>query len=48
MAAHGDGRPFMLALDRGSRVRALYERCGFTHAYDDDNGVDQVFQRLAP
>lgn len=46
MAAHGDGRPFVLALDRGSRVRALHERHGFTHVYDD--GVDQVFQRLTP
>ena len=48
IAAHGDDRPFRLALDRGSRVRALYERHGFVHLHDDDNGVDQIFQRRAP
>lgn len=47
MAEHDDGRPFRLALDRGSRVRALYERQGFVHVGDDDNGVDQIFQRPA-
>lgn len=48
IAAHDDGRPFRLALDRGSRVRALYERHGFVHVGDDDNGVDQIFQRPPP
>lgn len=42
-----DPRPFRLALDRGSRVRGLYERHGFAHDHDDDNGVDQVFERAA-
>lgn len=44
LAAHPGRRPFKLALDRGSQVRRLYERHGFTHQYDEDNGVDQVFQ----
>jgi GNAT superfamily N-acetyltransferase len=43
MDAHRDERPFWLAIDRGSTVRRLYERVGFVHQYDDDNGVDQVF-----
>ena len=43
MDAHGDARPFRLAVDRGSAARRLYERLGFVHQYDDDNGVDQVF-----
>ncbi|MEV6844632.1 GNAT family N-acetyltransferase [Actinoplanes sp. NPDC051411] len=43
MDAHRDGRPFRLAIDRGSAARKLYERVGFVHLYDDDNGVDQVF-----
>lgn len=48
IAERHDGRPFRLALDRGSRVRALYERHGFTHHHDHDNGVDQIFQRPPP
>jgi GNAT superfamily N-acetyltransferase len=43
MDAHRDARSFWLAIDRGSAVRRLYERAGFVHQYDDDNGVDQVF-----
>jgi GNAT superfamily N-acetyltransferase len=43
MTAHRDHRPFMLATDRGSAARRLYERNGFVHCYDDDNGVDQIF-----
>ncbi len=45
MATRDDGRPFHLALDRGSQVRALYERHGFTHTGNDANGVDQLFER---
>lgn len=48
IAERHDGRPFRLALVRGSRVRALHERHGFTHQHDDDNGVDQTFQRPSP
>lgn len=43
MDAHRDARPFRLAIDRGSKVRRLYERLGFVHEYDDSNGIDQVF-----
>lgn len=43
MALHPDARPFWLAIDRGSRVRPLYEKLGFTYQYDDDNSVDQLF-----
>jgi GNAT superfamily N-acetyltransferase len=43
MDAHRDGRPFRLAIDRGSAARRLYERVGFVYLYDDDNGVDQIF-----
>lgn len=43
MDAHRDARPFRLAIDRGSAARRLYERLGFVHQYDDENGVDQVF-----
>jgi GNAT superfamily N-acetyltransferase len=44
MATHRDARPFRLAIDRGSAARRLYERAGFTHAYDDPNGVDEIFE----
>jgi GNAT superfamily N-acetyltransferase len=43
MALHRGHRPFALAIDRGSPVRRLYERHGFIHRFDADNGVDQVF-----
>ncbi|TQS41214.1 GNAT family N-acetyltransferase [Cryptosporangium phraense] len=43
MDAHRDERPFRLAIDRGSAARRLYERVGFVHLWDDDNGVDQIF-----
>lgn len=45
---HRDDRPVRLAIDRGSRVRPLYERHGFTYCYDDANGIDQVFELAAP
>jgi GNAT superfamily N-acetyltransferase len=45
MEAHRDHRPFRLAIDRGSAARRLYERAGFVHLHDDDNGVDQIFER---
>lgn len=43
MKERRDHRPFMLAIDRGSSARHLYERHGFVYQYDDHNGVDQVF-----
>lgn len=43
MEIHRDARPFRLAIDRGSAARRLYERVGFVHLYDDDNGIDQIF-----
>ena len=45
LAGHEDGRPVWLAIDRGSPVRRLYERHGFTYQSDDPNGVDQLFRR---
>ncbi|MFG2037920.1 GNAT family N-acetyltransferase [Dactylosporangium sp. NPDC048998] len=42
MAAHRDARPFRLVVIRGSAARRLYERLGFVHAYDHDNGVDEI------
>jgi GNAT superfamily N-acetyltransferase len=45
LAEAADGRPFRLAIDRGSDVRRLYERHGFVHVDDDANGVDQIFER---
>jgi GNAT superfamily N-acetyltransferase len=45
LAEHEDDRCFRLAIDRGSRVRGLYERYGFRHIHDDANGVDQIFER---
>lgn len=47
MTTRREQRPFMLAIDRGSAVRRLYERHGFTYQYDDENGVDQVFSTAA-
>jgi GNAT superfamily N-acetyltransferase len=44
MDSHRDHRPFLLAIDRGSAVRRLYERHGFVYQYDGDNGVDQIFR----
>ncbi|MCR6483572.1 GNAT family N-acetyltransferase [Amycolatopsis sp. OK19-0408] len=43
-----DRPPFRLAIDRGNRVRGLYERHGFVHIRDDArNGIDQIFERPA-
>lgn len=47
MSLREDGRPFMLAVNRGSRARSLYERHGFTFLREGDNGVDQVYRRCA-
>ncbi len=47
MRTHHEQRPFMLAIDRGSAVRRLSERHGFTYQYDDANGVDQIFSTAA-
>ncbi|MGH8877802.1 MAG: GNAT family N-acetyltransferase, partial [Stackebrandtia sp.] len=48
MDTHRDHRPYMLAINRGSAARRLYERHGFVYLHDDDNGVDQIFHaRLA-
>ena len=44
MASRRDGRPFRLAIDRGSAARRLYERAGFVHIQDDPNGVDEIFE----
>ncbi|HYQ62605.1 GNAT family N-acetyltransferase [Actinophytocola sp.] len=43
MTLRQDGRPFKLAVNRGSGARGLYERHGFVYQYDDTNGVDQIF-----
>ncbi|WP_245886953.1 GNAT family N-acetyltransferase [Umezawaea tangerina] len=37
--------PVRLSINRGSRVRALYERHGFRHVEDHANGVDLIFER---
>ncbi|PRW62506.1 GNAT family N-acetyltransferase [Actinopolyspora mortivallis] len=42
LETHRDHRPFRLVVVRGSPARRLYERHGFVHQYDHDNGVDQV------
>ena len=43
MSGAGDERPFALVVVRESAARRLYERHGFVHRSDAENGVDQVF-----
>ncbi len=39
---HRDARPYRLVVIRGSRVLGLYERAGFRHESDHENGVDAI------
>ncbi|MDT8912937.1 GNAT family N-acetyltransferase [Amycolatopsis sp. PS_44_ISF1] len=45
LARCGPDRPIRLSMNRGSRVRPLYERHGFRHVDNDPNGVDLIFER---
>lgn len=45
LALPREPKRFLLSIDRGSSVVRLYERHGFVHLWDDDNGVDQIFGR---
>jgi GNAT superfamily N-acetyltransferase len=45
---HRDARPFHLAIDRGSKVRPLYERHGFTYHHTTPDGYDEIFTTTKP